>query len=167
VSAEALSLEADTRALSLSGPARLAGLPARIAWSERYGGEAGRTLSVRARVDDAALDRLGFGAVTIRDGAVDARLRIDGVQAPPPVLPLGNAPGAARSPWFCAGCPHNRSTKLPDGSTAGAGIGCHAMALYMDPNTQYFAQMGAEGMHWVGREHFSGRKHMFQNLGDG
>lgn len=92
---------------------------------------------------------------------------IDGVQAPPPVLPLGNAPGAARSPWFCAGCPHNRSTKLPDGSTAGAGIGCHAMALYMDPNTQYFAQMGAEGMHWVGREHFSGRNHMFQNLGDG
>ncbi|MEM6441772.1 MAG: indolepyruvate ferredoxin oxidoreductase family protein, partial [Pseudomonadota bacterium] len=92
---------------------------------------------------------------------------IDGVLAPPPVLPLGNAPGSARSPWFCAGCPHNRSTKLPDGSTAGAGIGCHAMALYMDPNTQYFAQMGAEGMHWVGRSHFAGRKHMFQNLGDG
>ena len=92
---------------------------------------------------------------------------VEGLTPPAPEAPLGNAPSLARSPWFCAGCPHNRSTKLPEGSTAGAGIGCHAMAIYFDPNTQYFTQMGAEGMHWVGRAPFSGRAHMFQNLGDG
>jgi len=92
---------------------------------------------------------------------------VEGLSGPAPEAPLGNAPSLARSPWFCAGCPHNRSTKLPEGSTAGAGIGCHAMAIFFDPKTQYFTQMGAEGMHWVGRAPFSGRKHMFQNLGDG
>jgi indolepyruvate ferredoxin oxidoreductase len=89
---------------------------------------------------------------------------------PPPAAPkaLGNTPPAVRAPWFCAGCPHNRSTKLPDGSIAGGGIGCHSMAVLHDPTTTtYFSQMGGEGLHWVGRAPFSSRKHTFQNLGDG
>ena len=85
----------------------------------------------------------------------------------PPKL-TGNAPAAPRTPFYCAGCPHNRSTKLPDGSLAGGGIGCHAMSVLHDTETtQIFTQMGGEGMHWVGRANFANRPHMFQNLGDG
>jgi len=73
----------------------------------------------------------------------------------------------AREPYFCSGCPHNTSTKVPDGSIAGAGIGCHIMALSMNRKTQTFTQMGGEGIHWVGLHRFSNTKHMFQNLGDG
>ncbi|MBR29160.1 MAG: indolepyruvate ferredoxin oxidoreductase [Rhodobacteraceae bacterium] len=92
------------------------------------------------------------------------------IETKPPAPPrlTGNAPTAPRTPYFCAGCPHNRSTKLPDGSLAGGGIGCHAMSVMHDSlNTQIFTQMGGEGMHWVGRANFAGRKHMFQNIGDG
>jgi indolepyruvate ferredoxin oxidoreductase len=89
--------------------------------------------------------------------------------APPPAPRLlGNAPALPRTAWYCAGCPHNRSTKLPEGSKAGGGIGCHGMSVMFDQDTtEYFSQMGSEGMHWVGRAPFVGRKHMFQNLGDG
>ena len=74
----------------------------------------------------------------------------------------------ARKPFFCAGCPHNRSTKAPDGSITGAGIGCHIMALSMpERNTTLFSHMGGEGMHWIGAHEFSKAKHTFQNLGDG
>ena len=72
-----------------------------------------------------------------------------------------------RIPYFCSGCPHNSSTKVPDGSRALAGIGCHYMAQWMDRNTVTFTQMGAEGMGWVGQAPFSETKHVFQNLGDG
>jgi len=74
---------------------------------------------------------------------------------------------AARLPYFCAGCPHNRSTKLPEGSRAYAGIGCHVMALWMDRSTDGFTHMGAEGANWIGEAPFSKRDHVFQNLGDG
>ncbi|WP_368183688.1 indolepyruvate ferredoxin oxidoreductase family protein [Aestuariibius sp. HNIBRBA575] len=74
---------------------------------------------------------------------------------------------AVRQPWFCAGCPHNTSTKLPDGSRGYAGIGCHIMALWMDRDTSGFTHMGAEGVNWVGEAPFSKRDHVFQNLGDG
>lgn len=74
---------------------------------------------------------------------------------------------AQRTPYFCSGCPHNSSTKVPDGSTAAAGIGCHFMSIWMDRNTQGFTQMGGEGAQWVGQGLFSDRKHIFQNLGDG
>jgi indolepyruvate ferredoxin oxidoreductase len=72
-----------------------------------------------------------------------------------------------RIPYFCAGCPHNSSTKVPEGSRALAGIGCHYMAQWMDRSTATFTQMGAEGMTWVGQAPFSDTKHVFQNLGDG
>lgn len=74
---------------------------------------------------------------------------------------------AARAPYFCSGCPHNTSTKVPDGSLAGAGIGCHFMALWMGRSTVGFTAMGGEGAQWVGQAPFSKRGHMFQNLGDG
>ncbi|MEL6289946.1 MAG: indolepyruvate ferredoxin oxidoreductase family protein, partial [Pseudomonadota bacterium] len=74
---------------------------------------------------------------------------------------------ASRIPYFCAGCPHNSSTVVPEGSRAFAGIGCHYMALWMDRSTEGFTQMGAEGTNWIGEAPFSLRDHVFQNLGDG
>ncbi|MEO0390551.1 MAG: indolepyruvate ferredoxin oxidoreductase family protein, partial [Pseudomonadota bacterium] len=74
---------------------------------------------------------------------------------------------AARLPYFCSGCPHNSSTKVPEGSRAYAGIGCHFMAQWMDRETLGFTHMGAEGANWIGEAPFSTRSHVFQNLGDG
>src|SRR4051794_16046406 len=74
---------------------------------------------------------------------------------------------AVRTPHFCSGCPHNTSTRVPDGMRAYAGIGCHFMASWMDRNTDGFTQMGGEGANWIGESNFSTRKHVFQNLGDG
>ncbi|WBU60159.1 indolepyruvate ferredoxin oxidoreductase family protein [Paracoccus albus] len=78
-----------------------------------------------------------------------------------------NVSGATRTPYFCSGCPHNTSTKLPDGSMAASGIGCHVMASWMDRNTVGYAQMGGEGVPWIARQAFNGGKHIFQNLGEG
>jgi indolepyruvate ferredoxin oxidoreductase len=75
--------------------------------------------------------------------------------------------GFTRIPYFCAGCPHNTSTNVPDGSQAMAGIGCHFMATWMDRETLTFTHMGGEGATWIGQAPFTGRRHMFQNLGDG
>ena len=72
-----------------------------------------------------------------------------------------------RLPWFCSGCPHNTSTKVPEGSRAMAGIGCHFMTIWMDRSTSGFTQMGGEGVPWVGQQPFSTDQHMFANLGDG
>ncbi|WP_163834642.1 indolepyruvate ferredoxin oxidoreductase family protein [Spartinivicinus ruber] len=73
----------------------------------------------------------------------------------------------SRTPHFCSGCPHNVSTKVPDGSRAIAGIGCHYMVTWMDRQTDTFTQMGGEGVTWIGQAPFSNTKHVFQNLGDG
>ncbi|MGQ0675420.1 MAG: indolepyruvate ferredoxin oxidoreductase family protein [Rhodospirillales bacterium] len=72
-----------------------------------------------------------------------------------------------RVPYFCSGCPHNTSTKVPEGSRALAGIGCHYMAQWMDRSTATFTQMGGEGVPWVGQAPFTDEKHVFANLGDG
>ena len=72
-----------------------------------------------------------------------------------------------RIPYFCSGCPHNTSTRVPEGSRAHAGIGCHYMAQWMDRSTSTFTQMGGEGMTWVGQAPFTETAHIFQNLGDG
>ena len=74
----------------------------------------------------------------------------------------------ARKPYFCAGCPHNRSTRTPEGSISGGGIGCHALALSVpELKTNVFSHMGAEGVQWIGAAPFSQTGHIFQNLGDG
>ena len=80
---------------------------------------------------------------------------------------MRNDSGMARVPYFCSGCPHNSSTKVPEGSMAMAGIGCHTMAISMERNTKTFTHMGAEGATWVGASHFTDVPHVFQNLGDG
>ena len=82
------------------------------------------------------------------------------LNAPPPKV--------ARTPFFCSGCPHNTSTKVPEGSRAMAGIGCHGMAIWMpERRTSLISHMGGEGVAWVGQAPFSGDNHIFQNLGDG
>jgi indolepyruvate ferredoxin oxidoreductase len=74
---------------------------------------------------------------------------------------------AIRQPYFCSGCPHNTSTRVPEGSRATAGIGCHFMAVWMDRNTSTFTHMGAEGAPWIGQAPFTDEKHIFANIGDG
>ena len=83
---------------------------------------------------------------------------------PESVIDVG---GAHRMPYFCSGCPHNTSTKVPEGSKALAGIGCHFMASWMDRDTDGLIQMGGEGVNWIARAKFNGDRHVFQNLGDG
>ena len=80
--------------------------------------------------------------------------------------PLG-ANDPRRTPYFCSGCPHNTSTRVPDGSRALAGIGCHFMATWMKRDTYYLSQMGGEGVSWAGTARFVTEPHVFQNLGDG
>jgi indolepyruvate ferredoxin oxidoreductase len=72
-----------------------------------------------------------------------------------------------RKPWFCSGCPHNTSTRLPEGSRGMAGIGCHYMVRWMGRSTDVYTQMGGEGVPWVGQAPFTEEKHVFANLGDG
>jgi indolepyruvate ferredoxin oxidoreductase len=72
-----------------------------------------------------------------------------------------------RIPYFCSGCPHNTSTKVPEGSRSTAGIGCHVMAIWMDRSTSTFTHMGGEGVPWIGQAPFTEEKHIFANLGDG
>lgn len=104
-----------------------------------------------------------------RKGAVP---RGDGAQAAPapPRVPL-SLTVANRTPYFCSGCPHNTSTRVPDGSAVGAGIGCHAMVSMMDPEhvgrITGFTQMGGEGAQWIGQQPYVHADHVFQNLGDG
>jgi len=76
-------------------------------------------------------------------------------------------PPQLRKPFFCSGCPHNRSTVVPEGSRAMAGIGCHGLAAYNQPQTGTFAQMGGEGVHWIGLAPFTDEPHVFANMGDG
>ncbi|MEM8792256.1 MAG: indolepyruvate ferredoxin oxidoreductase family protein [Pseudomonadota bacterium] len=84
------------------------------------------------------------------------------------VVRADNAPEIAqRTPWFCAGCPHNTGTKLPEGARAYSGIGCHYMVQWMDRETLGYTHMGGEGANWIGEAPFSSRPHVFQNLGDG
>ncbi|HET9148300.1 MAG TPA: indolepyruvate ferredoxin oxidoreductase family protein, partial [Acetobacteraceae bacterium] len=79
------------------------------------------------------------------------------------------ASGAAmqRTPHFCSGCPHNTSTRLPEGSRGLAGIGCHYMAMWMDRRTDVFSHMGGEGAAWIGQAPFTNENHVFVNIGDG
>ena len=88
--------------------------------------------------------------------------RLRGLKTPP-VLTVDQA----RTPYFCAGCPHSSSTKLPDGSHAFGGIGCHIMAAWMDRGTIGTTHMGGEGSNWLGLAPFTEHRHVFQNLGDG
>jgi indolepyruvate ferredoxin oxidoreductase len=96
--------------------------------------------------------------------------RIAYLEAKEAVLKVGVVkpdPAKDRIPHFCSGCPHNTSTKVPEGSRALAGIGCHYMVLWMDRQTATFTHMGGEGVTWVGHAPFTNEQHVFANLGDG
>ena len=80
---------------------------------------------------------------------------------------VASPPLHTRTPFFCSGCPHSTSTRVPDGSRAVAGIGCHYLVTYMNRNTDAFTQMGGEGVLWVGQAPFTSEKHIFANIGDG
>jgi indolepyruvate ferredoxin oxidoreductase len=84
-----------------------------------------------------------------------------------PELLSNEGDAVKRVPYFCAGCPHNTSTRVPEGSRAQAGIGCHFMASWMDRDTEGLIQMGGEGVDWVSHAMFTKVPHVFQNLGDG
>ena len=85
----------------------------------------------------------------------------------PNLLAERESPSLGRKPLYCPGCPHSISTKVPEGSRALAGIGCHYMVQWMDRNTHTFTHMGGEGVNWVGQEPFTDESHVFVNLGDG
>ncbi|MEZ5799169.1 MAG: indolepyruvate ferredoxin oxidoreductase family protein, partial [Paracoccaceae bacterium] len=76
-------------------------------------------------------------------------------------------PPVLRLPHYCAGCPHNTSTRVPEGSRAMAGIGCHFMAQWMDRRTETFTHMGGEGVPWTAISRFTDERHRFVNMGDG
>ena len=98
----------------------------------------------------------------IRIDSVEARIQhLDELKRRPKPFTL------ARSAFFCSGCPHNRSTVVPEGSLASAGIGCHGMAMGMDRGIIGVTHMGAEGAQWVGIAPFTETSHLFQNIGDG
>ena len=117
------------------------------------------------RIAAVVADRLRSGVLGGEVGAlpvaVEARLALIEAAA------RAGAAEVARTPYWCSGCPHNRSTVVPDGSFVGAGVGCHAMALWIDDRAQIVHQMGGEGATWIGRAPFTDRSHMFQNVGDG
>ena len=99
-----------------------------------------------------------------RSEAIEQRLKWMEAKEAELALPRANFP---RVPHYCSGCPHNTSTKVPEGSRALGGIGCHYMVTWMDRKTDTFTQMGGEGTTWCGQAPFTSEKHVFQNLGDG
>ena len=107
------------------------------------------------------------------DGDISARMamRVALIEAKEQSLEVSTVKNSAsavdRAPWFCSGCPHNTSTKVPEGSRAVAGIGCHYMTVWMDRSTITFSQMGGEGVSWIGQAPFTTENHIFANLGDG
>src|SRR5260221_2129161 len=96
----------------------------------------------------------------------ELRARVDWINAKEAALSKPNI-ALVGQPYFCSGCPHNTSTKLPEGSRGTAGIGCHVMAIWMDRSPTEYTHMGGEGVPWIGQAPFTEEKHIFANLGDG
>ena len=120
--------------------------------------------AIVARAIARRLKKVGLDADTT--ARIDAHLALlEAKERSMQMLNLGAS--AERTPWFCSGCPHNTSTRVPEGSRAMAGIGCHFMALWMDRATAGFTQMGGEGVPWVGQAPFVNEQHVFANIGDG
>jgi indolepyruvate ferredoxin oxidoreductase len=121
------------------------------------------TPAIIAKAIAKRLKKLGVSADIVR--RMDERLSI--IHAREQQLAAMKTDTGERAPWFCSGCPHNTSTRVPEGSRAVAGIGCHYMAVWMDRSTSTFTQMGGEGVPWTGQAPFTNEKHIFANLGDG
>jgi indolepyruvate ferredoxin oxidoreductase len=114
------------------------------------------TPAIVARAIAARLERL--------DTSAPWRSRADALT---PALAARPDTALQRAPYFCSGCPHNRSTRVPEGSCAFAGVGCHLMAMWMERSTLTVSQMGGEGANWIGMAEHAGTPHMFANMGDG
>lgn len=126
------------------------------------------TPAMIARAIASRLKKLGLVPAGSDTAArIDAQLAILQAKERSMQALVAGGPAVERMPWFCSGCPHNTSTRVPEGSRAMAGIGCHFMATWMDRNTIGFTQMGGEGVPWVGQQPFSKEGHVFANLGDG
>ena len=139
----------------------------RRVWGWRKGAPDAEELFPTRYALDPAMIAEKIGGILIEEGRDTDRIRA-GVETVRAAKAADNAPEiASRLPYFCSGCPHNTSTKLPDGSRAYAGIGCHFMVQWMDRETSGFTHMGAEGANWIGEAPFSKAGHVFQNLGDG
>lgn len=121
------------------------------------------TPAIIAKAIAKRLKKLGVGADIV--ARMDARLAV--IEARERQLSELKVDTGDRAPWFCSGCPHNTSTRVPEGSRALAGIGCHYMATWMDRSTTTFSQMGGEGVAWTGQAPFTNDQHVFANLGDG
>lgn len=106
-------------------------------------------------------------ALTVRGDDSELRDKLDEAEARLRTAWSADASSVARKPFFCPGCPHNTSTRVPGGSRATGGIGCHAMAMWTGRDTSTWTQMGGEGVTWVGLTPFTREKHVFANLGDG
>ncbi len=128
---------------------RLMGKPIVPAWGELSGAIVARIIAQHFFTEEECLT------------SARARLAARGERSNLPSAP------PERQPWFCAGCPHNTSTKVPEGSRALSGIGCHTMATWMDRQTGPYTHMGGEGGTWIGQAPFTTTKHVFQNIGDG
>jgi indolepyruvate ferredoxin oxidoreductase len=137
--------------------------PRVVGWKD----EAGKVLfSVKLDLGPVAIAQ-SLGRVLAGEGIGHPPM-VAGIERLGQLVEAGNAPELAeRQPWFCAGCPHNTSTRLPEGARAYAGIGCHYMVQWMDRETLGFTHMGGEGANWIGEAPFSTRDHVFQNMGDG
>jgi indolepyruvate ferredoxin oxidoreductase len=127
-----------------------------------------RFLPINGEYSGDLVARLVGTRLASRWGIAEIASALPALERPERVL-LPLAP--ARNPYFCSGCPHNRSLEVPAGSVVGAGIGCHIMAMAL-PREEYgelagFTQMGGEGAQWVGMAPFTKTPHIFQNLGDG
>jgi indolepyruvate ferredoxin oxidoreductase len=127
--------------------------------------EADRPLvPAHGELDAARIARLVAARLARRVDRPSVRARVAALEA----VAERPAPAAvARTAYFCSGCPHNRSTVLPAGSFASAGIGCHGLAMFMDRPVVGITQMGGEGAQWVGLAPFTETPHLFQQLGDG
>ncbi len=114
------------------------------------------------------IPQVGELSPTMLAGLIAEWLGLPPAAASEPAAPVAAAPAVERPPTFCSGCPHSTSTRVPDGSLALAGIGCHSIALLLDPlRTGPLSHMGAEGVMWVGQAPFSEHRHVFANIGDG
>ncbi|RZI84115.1 MAG: indolepyruvate ferredoxin oxidoreductase family protein [Rubrivivax sp.] len=123
--------------------------------------------SLIAKAIAQRLDKLGMLAQLGSDLRERIAQRLAVIEAKERSPATVTSASTERAPWFCSGCPHNTSTKVPEGSRAMAGIGCHYMVVWMDRSTTTFTQMGGEGVTWVGQAPFTDEKHVFANLGDG
>jgi indolepyruvate ferredoxin oxidoreductase len=124
------------------------------------------TPAIIAKAIAKRLKKLGF-APEGSETAARMNQRLDVIAQRERAMLTVKSDTGERAPWFCSGCPHNTSTRVPEGSRALAGIGCRFVSIWMDRSTSTFSQMGGEGVAWVGQAPFTTDQHVFANLGDG